>query len=96
MNVDENEEYDQSATETAAGCGIAFNGRSLLLENTYVESSGKGRPSIHVPASTRDKNVSQLSDLICVDSRIVNHSTRAMLLMGGDVWFLNSIAVTDS
>ena len=96
MNVDENEEYDKSATETAAGCGIAFNGKSLLLDNVYVESSGKGRPSIHIPASTRDKNVSQLSDIICVDSRIVNHSTRAMLLMGGDVWFLNSIAVTDS
>ena len=96
MNVDENEEYDTSATETAPGCAVAFNGKSLLLENVYLESNGTGRPSIHIPASTRDKNVSQMSDLICVDSEIVNHSTRAMLLMGGDVWFLNSKAVTDA
>ena len=96
MSLDENEEYDTSAVETAAGCGIAFNGKSLLLNNVYVESNGTGRPSIHIPASTRDKNVSQMSDIICVDSTIVNHSTRAMLLMGGDVWFLNSKATTDS
>ena len=96
MNMDENEEYDTSATETAAGCAIAFNGKSLLLDNVYVESNGKGRPSIHIPASTRDKNVTQLSDLICVDSYVVNHSTRALLLMGGNVWFLNSSAITDS
>ena len=96
MKVDDDEEYDTSATETAPGCGIAINGKSLLLKNVYVESSGKGRPSIHVPASTRDKNVKQLSDLICVDSYIVNHSTRALLLMGGDVWFLHSKGITDS
>lgn len=96
MNVDENEEYDTSATETAPGCGIAFNGKSLLLNNVYVESTGTGRPSVHIPASTRDKNVSQLSDIIVVDSCILNHSTRAMLLMGGDVWFLNSRAITDA
>jgi len=96
MNYDENESYDESATETAAGTGIAFNGKSLLLRNAYVESNGTGRPSIHIPASTRDKNVSQMSDLICVDSTIVNHSTRAMLLMGGDVWFLNSTGITDA
>ena len=96
MNYVEDEVLPESATETAAGCGIAFNGNSLLLNNVYVESNFTGRPSIHIPASTRDKNVSQYSDIICVDSTIVNHSTRAMLLMGGDVWFLNSKGITDS
>ena len=96
MNMDEEEEYDTSATETAPGCAIAFNGKALMLNNVYVESNGVGRPSIHIPASTRDKNVSQYSDLLCVDSYVVNHSTRALLLMGGDVWFLNSTAITDS
>ena len=96
MNYVEDELLPESATETAAGCGIAFNGNSLLLNNVYVESNYTGRPSIHIPASTRDKNVSQYSDIICVDSTIINHSTRAMLLMGGDVWFLNSKGITDS
>ena len=96
MNADENETLPESATETAPGCGIGFNGKSLELKNVYVESNSSGRPSIHIPASTRDKNVSQLSDIVCVDSTVVNHSTRAMLLMGGDVWFLNSRGITDS
>lgn len=96
MNMTEGEEYDEDATETAAGCGIAYNGKSLLINNAYVESNGTGRPSIHIPSSTRDKNVTQYSDLIVEDSYIINHSTRALLLMGGDVWFLNSAAITDS
>lgn len=95
MNVDENEEYDTSATETAAGCGIAFNGKSIRLNNVFVDSNGTGRPAIHIPSQARDKNVTQYSDLICVDSTITNHGTRALLLMGGDVWFLNSLASTD-
>ena len=96
MNMVDDEEYDEDATETAAGCGIAYNGKSLLINNAYVESNGTGRPSIHIPSSTRDSNVTQYSDLIVEDSYVINHSTRALLLMGGDVWFLNSTAITDS
>ena len=90
MNTDEGEELASGATETAPGTGIAFNGKALELRNVYMFTEGAGRPTIHIPASTRDKNVSQKSDLIMVDSRIENGSTRAVLLMGGDVWFLNS------
>ena len=96
MKQDENEETSSGATETAPGTGVAFNGQTLEVRNAYIESNGSGRPSIHIPASTRDKNVSQYSDLIVVDSKVVNAGTRAMLLMGGDVWFLNSIGSTTS
>ncbi len=96
MDVAEDEELATSATETAPGTGIAFNGRSLELQNVYGEAAGTGRPIVHIPASTRDKNVSQLSDLIIVDSYFLNHSTRAFLLMGGDVWCLNSTALTNA
>lgn len=96
METAEDEELASGATETAPGTGVAFNGRALELQNVYMSSEGTGRPTIHIPASTRDKNVSQLSDLIVVDSVFRNYSTRAFLLMGGDVWFLNSVCLTDS
>ena len=96
MKVDDNEETASGATETAPGVGIAFNGSQIEMRNVYVESNGSGRPSVHIPSTTRDANTTQLGDLICVDSKFVNHSTRAMLLMGGDVWFLNSVVHTNS
>lgn len=96
METAEDEELASSATETAPGVGIAFNGSAIEMRNVYVESNGTGRPSVHIPSTTRDKNTTQLGDLICVDSMFVNHSTRAMLLMGGDVWFLNSVVLTNA
>lgn len=96
MDVAEDEELASGATETAPGTGIAFNGNRLELKNVYGEASGTGRPTVHIPASTRDKNVSQLSDLVIVDSSFMNHNTRAFLLMGGDVWCLNSSALTNA
>ncbi len=96
MEEDPNEPEHDKATETAPGVGIAFNGSAIEMRNVYVESNGTGRPSVHIPSTTRDKNTTQLGDLICVDSMFVNHSTRAMLLMGGDVWFLNSAVLTNS
>ena len=96
MEEDPAEPEHERATETAPGVGIAFNGSAIEMRNVYVESNGTGRPSVHIPSPTRDKNTSQLGDLICVDSTFVNHSTRAMLLMGGDVWFLNSAVYTNA
>ena len=96
MNVDEDETLASGATETAPGVGIAYNGSQIEMRNVYVESNGTGRPSVHIPSTTRDKNTTQLGDLICVDSMFVNHSTRAMLLMGGDVWFLHSTVLTNA
>ena len=96
MLEDPDEPEHDKATETAPGVGIAFNGSAIEMRNVYVESNGTGRPSVHIPSTTRDKNTTQLGDLICVDSMFVNHSTRAMLLMGGDVWFLNSVVLTNS
>ncbi len=96
METAEDEELASGATETAPGTGIAFNGKSLELKNVYMYGEGASRPTIHIPASTRDKNVSQLSDLVMVDSMIANGSTRCVLLMGGDVWFLNSRCLTTS
>ncbi len=96
MAVSEDEELVTDATETAPGVGIAFNGSVIELKNVYIASSGTGRPSIHIPSTTRDSNATQLPDIICVDSKIVNTDTRAMLLMGGDVWFLNSVVLTNS
>ena len=96
MEEDPAEPEHDKATETAPGVGIAFNGSAIEMRNVYVESNGTGRPSVHIPSTTRDKNTTQLGDLICVDSMFVNHSTRAMLLMGGDVWFLNSTVLTNS
>ena len=96
METDENETLASGATETAPGVGIAFNGSAIEMKNVYVESNGTGRPSVHIPSTTRDKNTTQLGDLICVDSMFVNHDTRALLLMGGDVWFLNSAVLTNA
>lgn len=96
MEEDPNEPEHDKATETAPGVGIAFNGSVIEMRNVYVESNGTGRPSVHIPSTTRDKNTTQLGDLICVDSTFVNHSTRAMLLMGGDVWFLHSAVLTNA
>ncbi|MCD8322205.1 MAG: hypothetical protein LUC89_04885 [Oscillospiraceae bacterium] len=96
MEVDEDEELASDATETAPGVALAFNGSAIELKNVYVESNGTGRPTVHIPSTTRDSNATQLPDLICVDSMFVNHSTRALLLMGGDVWFLNSTVLTNS
>ena len=96
MAEDPDEPEHEKATETAPGVGIAFNGSAIEMKNVYVESNGTGRPSVHIPSTTRDKNTTQLGDLICVDSMFVNHTTRAMLLMGGDVWFLNSVVLTNA
>ena len=96
MEEDPAEPEHDKATETAPGVGIAFNGSQIEMRNVYVESNGTGRPSVHIPSTTRDKNTTQLGDLICVDSTFVNHSTRAMLLMGGDVWFLRSTVLTNA
>jgi len=96
MNTDPSEAEPEDAKETAPGVGIGFNGKSIEMKNVYVESNGTGRPSVHIPSKTRDKNATQLPDLICVDSTFINHDTRALLLMGGDVWFLNSAVYTNS
>lgn len=94
--VDEAEAGPDSAVETARGVNLAFNGKSIKIKNTYMDGSGTGRPTIHIPSKTRDSNVTQLPDLIVEDSWINNSSTRAMLLMGGDVWFLNSKGYTNA
>ncbi len=94
--VDENEADPESAVETARGVGLAFNGKSITIQNAYMDAAGTGRPTIHIPSTTRDKNATQLPDLIVEDSYINNTTTRAMLLMGGDVWFLNSIGYTNA
>ena len=96
MAVDEKEPLSGRVTETSPGVGIAFNGSAIEMKNVYVEANGVSRPTVHLPSPTRDKNATQLSDLICVDSMFVNHSTRAMLLMGGDVWFLRSTVLTNA
>lgn len=90
------EEQQTDATETAPGVGIAFNGSSLELKNVYISSAGTGRPCVHIPSPSRDNNASQLGDLICVDSTFVDDGTRALLLMGGNVWFLNSDVTSNS
>ncbi len=94
--IDENEPKPDSAVETARGVNLAFNGKSITIKNTYMDGDGTGRPTIHIPSKTRDKNATQLPDLIVEDSWIDNSTTRAMLLMGGDVWFLNSVGYTNS
>ena len=94
--VDENEAGPDSAVETARGVGLAFNGKSITIQNAYMAADGTGRPTIHIPSKTRDKNATQLPDLIVEDSYISNATTRAMLLMGGDVWFLNSAGYTNA
>lgn len=94
--IDENEAGPDSAVETARGVNLAFNGQSIKIKNTYMDGDGTGRPTIHIPSKTRDKNATQLPDLIVEDSWIDNSTTRAMLLMGGDVWFLNSKGYTNS
>lgn len=95
-DVQEDEPKPESAVETARGVNLAFNGESIKITNTYMNGSGTGRPTIHIPSKTRDKNATQLPDLIVEDSYINNATTRAMLLMGGDVWFLNSLGYTYS
>ncbi len=95
-SVQEGEAEPESAVETARGVNLAFNGESIKIKNTYMDGEGTGRPTIHIPSTTRDANVSQLPDLIVEDSWIDNSTTRAMLLMGGDVWFLNSTGYTNS
>ena len=94
--VDESEAGPDSAVETARGVNLAFNGKSIKITNTYMDGDGTGRPTIHIPSKTRDKNATQLPDLIVEDSYIHNATTRAMLLMGGDVWFLNSKGYTNA
>jgi len=94
--IDENEPAPDSAVETARGVGLAFNGSAITIQNAYMDAAGTGRPTIHIPSKTRDKNATQLPDLIVEDSRIDNSTTRAMLLMGGDVWFLNSLGYTNA
>lgn len=94
--IDENEPAPESAVETARGVNLAFNGKSIKITNAYMDGDGTGRPTIHIPSKTRDKNATQLPDLIVEDSTIDNSTTRAMLLMGGNVWFLNSKGYTNS
>ena len=94
--IDENEVGPDSAVETARGVNLAFNGKSITIRNAYMDGDGTGRPTIHIPSKTRDANATQLPDLIVEDSWIDNSTTRAMLLMGGDVWFLNSTGYTNS
>lgn len=94
--IQEDEPKPDSAVETARGVNLAFNGESIKIKNTYMDGDGTGRPTIHIPSKTRDKNATQLPDLIVEDSWIDNSTTRAMLLMGGDVWFLNSKGYTNS
>ena len=97
MYVDPNEEYDTSAQETAPGVGICINGKRLTLNNVYAESNGYNRPSVYVPTYNNDwNNVKILPELVCIDSYFINHNTRALLLMGDTVWFLNSTAITDN
>ncbi len=96
MRYDEDETLPDSAKETAPGVGLAFNGKSISLNNVYIESNSTGRPSVHIPSKSRDKNATQLPDLICSDSTFINHDTRALLLMGGNVWFLNSQVLTNA
>ena len=95
-DIDPEEPSPDSAVETARGVGLAFNGKSIKITNAYLDASGTGRPTIHIPSSTRDANATQLPDLIVEDSYVDNSTTRAMLLMGGDVWFLNSKGYTNS
>ena len=91
-----NEEEHTDAIETASGVGIAFNGSELEIRNTYVSVTGTGRPCVLVPSPSRDKtNVTQYGKLVCADSTFVCSDNRALLLMGGDVWFLNSTVTTD-
>ncbi len=94
--IDENEPKPDSAVETARGVNLAFNGKAITIKNAYMDGDGTGRPTIHIPSKTRDKNATQLPDLIVEDSWIDNSTTRAMLLMGGDVWFLNSVGYTNA
>ncbi len=92
----DDEPAPESAVETARGVGLGFNGNSIKITNAYLDGAGTGRPTIHIPSKTRDKNATQLPDLIVEDSYVDNSTTRAMLLMGGDVWFLNSKGYTNS
>lgn len=94
--IQDDEPKPESAVETARGVGLGFNGNSIKIQNAYLDAAGTGRPTIHIPSKTRDKNATQLPDLIVEDSYVDNSTTRAMLLMGGDVWFLNSKGYTNS
>ena len=96
MRTDDSETLASGATESAPGVAIGFNGSALELHNVYAEAYGSGRPAVSVPSKYRDSNVTQFSDLILVDSKIVGHTNRAMLLMGGDVWCLNSTVLTNN
>jgi hypothetical protein len=96
LATDENEDVATDATETAPGVGLAYNGTSIELNNVYIEATGTGRPCILMPSNMRDSNVTQLADLICVDSYLRDYSTRATVLMGNDVYFLKSTAITSS
>ena len=97
LYVDPDEPYDNSAQETAPGVGVCINGKRLTLNNVYVESNGYNRPSVYVPTYNNDwNNVKILPELVCADCYFMNHSTRDLLLMGSDVWFLNSTAMTDN
>ena len=97
MYVDPEEPYDNNAQETAPGVGVCINGKRLTLNNVYVESNGYNRPSVYVPTYNNDwNNVKILPELVCSDCYIINHETRALLLMGSSVWFLNSQAITDN
>lgn len=92
----EEETAPQGTTDTAPGVALAFNGPSIELKNVYVESTGDSRPTVFIPSSTRDKNVSQMSELTLVDSYVRNFTTRGTLLMGGDVYVLKSSVIANN
>lgn len=95
MQATDDEYQDTKATESSQGVGIAYNGSLLTLDNVYLEANGSGRPNVLIPSSQRDKNVTQAGELVVKNSYIKNDSTRALLLMGGDVFFYNSDIVTN-
>ena len=96
MRTADDETLASGSQETAPGVGIGFNGSALELNNVYMEAWGSNRATVHIPSMYRDDNVSQFSDLILVDSMFNCHGNRTMLLMGGDVWCLNSTVLTNN
>ena len=96
MNTAEDEGSASGSKETGPGVGIGFSGSSLELNNMYMEAYGSNRATVSVPSMFNDKNVSQYGDLILVDSMLNCHGNRTLLLMGGDVWCLNSTVLTNN
>ncbi len=96
MNTAEGETLASGSKETAPGVGLGFNGSLIELQNVYMEAYGSNRATVHIPSPYRDSNATQYSDLVLVDSFLNCHGNRTMLLMGGDVWCLNSTVLTNN